>query len=204
MNCCSRHGKIRKHASNSCGQFLKKLRTFLDRQQFSCSFYPSMHTSLHYYPQFCQKIFEIMEKIAILYTFLCLGTIWVCGHFQPGKLACGQKWTFSMSGTAVCLIRQTKGIIEPEIFKSTKFPFNLFFTHLTMLQHFVSIYHWESSYIRRACHFICNTCFQTKYWDIKCIGSISKEYNGKLRIQTPTIVPLLPPALQVEVTYWKT
>ena len=35
----------------ACGQFLRKLWTFLNKQQFSCSFQPSMPTILHYYPQ---------------------------------------------------------------------------------------------------------------------------------------------------------
>ena len=64
----TRHGKSRKHASVVCGQFLRKLWTFLDKQQFSCSFYPSMPTILHYYPQllnFCRKISDIMGKNAI-------------------------------------------------------------------------------------------------------------------------------------------
>ena len=54
-----RHGKSRKHASNACGQFLRKLWTFCVKQQFSCNFHPSLPPSLHYYPQlmhFCLKI----------------------------------------------------------------------------------------------------------------------------------------------------
>ena len=46
-----RQGKSRKHASIACGQFLRKLWTFLDQQQFSFSFYPSMPTNLFSYSQ---------------------------------------------------------------------------------------------------------------------------------------------------------
>ena len=42
-----RHGKSRKHASNACGQFLKKLWTFLDKQQFSCSVCPKVVIIIH-------------------------------------------------------------------------------------------------------------------------------------------------------------
>ena len=81
----NRHGKSRKYASIACGQFLRKLWTFLDKQQFSCSFYPSMPTILHYYTQLihcCQKISDIIEKITILGTFRNLGTLIICGHFS--------------------------------------------------------------------------------------------------------------------------
>ena len=79
-----RHGISRKHASIACRQFLKKLWTFLEKLQFSLSFYPPMPTSLHYYPQlihFCLKISDIMEKSAVLGTLICLGTIWIRRHF---------------------------------------------------------------------------------------------------------------------------
>ena len=70
----NRHGKSRKHANIACGQFLRKLWTFLDKQQYFDSFYPSMATSLYYYPQlihFWMKISDKMEKIqfyALLYS----------------------------------------------------------------------------------------------------------------------------------------
>ena len=41
------HVKSRKHASIACGQFLRKLRKFLDKQKCSSSFYPTMPTNLH-------------------------------------------------------------------------------------------------------------------------------------------------------------
>ena len=65
-------------ASNACGQFLRKLWTFFVKQQFACNFHPSMPTILHYYPQlmhFRSKICDITEKIEILGTFKCLGSI---------------------------------------------------------------------------------------------------------------------------------
>ena len=64
-----RHGKSCKHASNACGQFFKNFLTFLDKQQFLCSFYPPMPTTLHYYPQlilFCMKVCDMMEKLSFL------------------------------------------------------------------------------------------------------------------------------------------
>ena len=70
--------KSGKHANNACRQFLRKLWTIFVKQQFSCNFHPSMPTSLHYYPQlmhFCLKISDLIEKNAILGTFICLGSI---------------------------------------------------------------------------------------------------------------------------------
>ena len=42
-------GKSPKHASNACGQFLRKWWPFLNDQQFSCSFYPSMPTKINFF-----------------------------------------------------------------------------------------------------------------------------------------------------------
>ena len=42
--------KRHKYARIACGQFLRKLLKVLDKQQFSCSVYPTMPTGLHCYP----------------------------------------------------------------------------------------------------------------------------------------------------------
>ena len=72
------HPDLEKVASNACGPFFRKLLTFFVKQQFSCNFHPSMPLSLHYYPQsmhFCSKISGIIEKIAILGSYICFGSI---------------------------------------------------------------------------------------------------------------------------------
>ena len=46
----------------------------MDKQSFSCRFYRSMPTILHYNPQlihFCEKISDIMGENAILSIFTC-------------------------------------------------------------------------------------------------------------------------------------
>ena len=45
---CPRHEKSRKHASIACGQFLRKMWTFLDKLQNSGSTLKLMSTALHY------------------------------------------------------------------------------------------------------------------------------------------------------------
>ena len=51
INCClplkDRHGKSRNHASTACGQFLRKLWTFWDKQRILGIFFSSMAISLH-------------------------------------------------------------------------------------------------------------------------------------------------------------
>ena len=69
--------KVEKHTSIAWGQFLRNLWTFFVKHQFSSNFHPSIPKSLHYYPQlmhFCSKISDMVEKIAILGSFMCLGS----------------------------------------------------------------------------------------------------------------------------------
>ena len=81
----TRHGKSRKHASNACGQFLRKLWTFFVKQQFSPI---NAHKSalLSTINAFLFKNIWYNRKIAILGTFICLGSIWICGHFSTLKI----------------------------------------------------------------------------------------------------------------------
>ena len=59
----TRPGKSRKHAIIACGQFLRKLWTFLHNQQHFCSFYPLMATSLQYLSTMNLFLFKNIQSI---------------------------------------------------------------------------------------------------------------------------------------------
>ena len=88
--------KSYKHASIACGQFLRKLWTFLVNNNFLAA-YPSMATSLYYYPQlihFWMKISDKMEKIQF-YALLCSKKVWEYADiFQPQKFGLQTKINF--------------------------------------------------------------------------------------------------------------
>ena len=70
--------KSRKHASIACGQFLRRFWTFLEKTTIFLQLLPiNVHKSAlssTNYP-FLLEIPDIMEKIAILGTFMCIGTM---------------------------------------------------------------------------------------------------------------------------------
>ena len=55
------------------------------------------HTSLllcTIIPFLSENIWYMMEKIAILSTFICLGIMWICGHFSTPKIGLWTKINF--------------------------------------------------------------------------------------------------------------
>ena len=66
-------------------------------KQFYCSYDPSMPISMYYYPQLihlCQKISDMMKNFAILGTFICLGSMWICSHFSAPIISLRSKISF--------------------------------------------------------------------------------------------------------------
>ena len=94
----ARHGKSRKHASIYCRQFLRKLWTCLDKQQFFGSIYTSVATSLQYWSTidlFLFKDIQCSGKNDNLGNFYRLGNMRFADILKSGKSACRQKSTWS-------------------------------------------------------------------------------------------------------------
>ena len=90
--CVSRHVKSRKHASTACGRrhfwINKECLVFAHQCPQVCIIIPN------YLIHFCLKIFDLLEKIGIYDTLICLGNIWICGHFAPLKIGFRTKINF--------------------------------------------------------------------------------------------------------------